>query len=386
MSDLSEYRRKRDPRRTPEPVPARRRKTRSPTSAEDLPRGDLPSGDLPCGDLPSGDDDVFVIQEHHARRLHWDVRFERDGVLVSWAVPKGLPPRPGTRRLAVHTEDHPLEYASFEGEIPSGEYGGGTMKLWDRGRYETLHWNDHKVEVSMRGSRVRGTYVFVNRQSDRQDNRDWFVQRVGEGTGEDLPGFVPPMLARRGALPAADEDAEWAYEFAWGGERVQARVEGGRVTLLDAEGEDVTAAYPELKGLGAQLGATEVSLDGEMIVLEGGKPAEEALRRRAEVTDAREAKRLADRFPVVYLPFDVLHLSGKSCLDTPYRTRRRRLERLGLAGDAWRVPRHYVGGGADVLEAALTNGLTGITAKRLDSRYEPGRRSASWRAITRKRR
>lgn len=338
-------------------------------------------GDLP-GDLPHGDEDVFVIQEHHARRLHWDVRFERDGVLVSWAVPKGLPPRPGTRRLAVHTEDHPLEYASFEGEIPAGEYGGGTVKLWDRGRYEALHWSDHKVEVTIRGSRVRGTYVFVN----RHDDRDWFVQRVGEGTGEDLPEFVPPMLARRGALPAADEDAGWAYEFAWGGARVQARVEGGRVTLRGADGEDVTVAYPELKGLGAQLGATEVLLDGEMIVLDDGKPAEDTLRRRAEVTEAREAKRLADRFPVVYLPFDVLHLSGKSFLDSAYRSRRRRLERLGLSGASWRVPRHYVGGGADVLGAALANGLTGITAKRLDSSYEPGRRSTAWRAITRKRR
>lgn len=368
MSDLSEYRRRRDPRRTPEPVPARRRKAKPPSANEE--------------DLPHGDDHVFVIQEHHARRLHWDVRFERDGVLVSWAVPKGLPPRPGTQRLAVHTEDHPLEYASFEGEIPAGEYGGGTVKLWDRGRYEALHWSDHKVEVTMRGSRVCGTYVFV----DRHDDRDWFVQRVGEGTGEDLPEFVPPMLARRAALPAADEDAEWAYEFAWGGTRVQARVEGGRVTLLDAEGEDVTVAYPEIKGLGAQLGATEVLLDGEVIVLDGGTPAGEALRRRAEVTEAREAKRLSGRFPAVYLAFDVLHLSGKSCLDVPYRSRRRRLERLGLSGDSWRVPRHYAGGGADVLEAALDNGLTGITAKRLDSRYEPGSRSASWRSITRKRR
>ncbi|HKS48622.1 MAG TPA: DNA polymerase ligase N-terminal domain-containing protein [Amycolatopsis sp.] len=355
MADLGEYRRKRDPACTPEPMPD-------------------------SGLLPRGEDDVFVIQEHHARRLHWDVRFEREGVLVSWAVPKGLPPRPGTQRLAVHTEDHPLEYASFEGEIPAGEYGGGTMTIWDRGTYETLHWNDHKVEVRLRGSRVRGTYVFVNRHADR----DWVVLRADKGTGEDLPEFVPPMLARKGSLP--QDDSEWAYEFLWQGERAQARVEGGRAEFRNAEGEDVTWAYPELKGLGGQLGATEVLLDGELIALDGGKPGEEALRRRAEVSDSRQAKRLTDRFPVLYLPFDVLHLDGKSCLDDPYPRRRRRLERLRVEGDCWRVPKHYVGGGADVLTAALANGLAGITAKRLDSVYEPGRRSPSWRIVTRTRR
>ncbi|NKQ53034.1 ATP-dependent DNA ligase [Amycolatopsis sp. K13G38] len=361
MPDLSEYRRKRDPQRTPEPVP------------EEAP-------------LPSGHDDVFVIQEHHARRLHWDVRLERAGVLVSWAVPKGLPTTPDTTRLAVHTEDHPLEYASFSGEIPAGEYGGGTMTIWDRGTYETLHWNDHKVEVRLSGTKVRGTYLFVNRHKDGE-KRDWIVRRVDPPQRRDfagLPEFVPPMLPRKGSLPADDEG--WGYEFLWEGQRAQARVEGGRLVLRDAEGDEITAAYPELRGLGEQLGATEVVLDGELIAMDGGRPSAHALRERASAADARQIKRLVARIPVLYLPFDVLHLDGRSCLDEPYTRRRQRLRKLKLEGESWRVPQHYAGGGADVLDAALANGLRGITAKRLDSPYVPGRRSDDWRVITRKRR
>ncbi|GAB3584651.1 DNA polymerase ligase N-terminal domain-containing protein [Amycolatopsis endophytica] len=350
MADLSEYRRKRDPRRTPEPMPDHV--------------------------VPRGNDDVFVIQEHHARRLHWDVRFEREGVLVSWAVPKGLPPRPGPPRLAVHTEDHPLEYATFEGEIPKGEYGGGTMTIWDRGTYEVHHWNPHKVDVVLTGSRVSGRFVFVN--SHKDDSRDWLVKRVDSGSGEELPDFVKPMQARPGSLP--DEDG-WAYEFRWQGERAQVRVEGGRVAVRDRTGTDVTERYPELRALGEELGSTEVLLDGEIIVLEEGRPSRKALKSRVEA-DARTAKRLSQRTPVLYLPFDVLHAEGKSLLNQPYRKRRAALRKLELAGEYWRTPDSYDKDGADVLAASLANGLGGVTAKRLDAPYEPGKRSEAWRTVS----
>jgi bifunctional non-homologous end joining protein LigD len=155
MPDLTEYRRRRDPERTPEPVPA-------------------------DGPLPRGNDDVFVIQEHHARRLHYDVRFERDGVLVSWAVPKGLPTETGVVRLAVHTEDHPLEYADFAGEIPKGEYGGGQVIIWDRGHYETEKWTDREIQVNLHGQRVQGRYVFFQ---TGEDGRNWMVRRRHDRTG-----------------------------------------------------------------------------------------------------------------------------------------------------------------------------------------------------------
>ncbi|SFQ42454.1 bifunctional non-homologous end joining protein LigD [Amycolatopsis arida] len=362
MAGLSEYRRKRDPRRTPEPVPA----------------------DDP---VPRGDNDTFVIQEHHARRLHWDVRLERDGVLVSWAVPKGLPPEPGTPRLAVHTEDHPLEYATFEGEIPAGEYGGGRMLIWDRGRYETLHWSDHKVEIALHGERVRGRYVFVHRHGQDRE-RDWLVRRKdpAEPGWVELPEFLPPMRARDGELPGPDEDAEWAYEFAWGGRRAEVRAQGGRVSVLDEDGADLTALLPELRGLGEQLGATEALLDGELVAFdaaaEATRPSPEALRRRLAATGAQQARRLADRAPVVYLPFDVLHLAGRSCLDLPYLERRRLLAGLGLEGPHWRVPEHHVGGGPAVLRTSRQHGLAGMIAKRAGGRYLPGRPSPDWTRIT----
>ncbi|WP_158887180.1 non-homologous end-joining DNA ligase [Amycolatopsis anabasis] len=358
MPDLSEYRRKRNPRRTPEPVPAEE-------------------------DLPRGADDVFVIQEHHASRLHWDIRFEREGVLVSWAVPKGLPPEPGKPRLAVHTEDHPLEYATFEGEIPAGEYGGGRMTIWDHGRYEALHWNDHKVEVILHGNRARGRYLFVNRHSpDRR--RDWLLQRVDppDDEREELPAFVAPMCAVEGTLPNLDEEPDWAYEFRWNGMRAQVRVEGGRVTIRNSSGEDVTANFPELRGLGEQLGATEALLDGELVAFEQGRPSPEALARRARTSAAAQAKRLATRIPVWYLAYDLLHLDGHSCLELPYLRRRELLTGLELRGDRWRIPEHYTGNGADVLEAGLANGLRGIVAKRRDAAYRPGRRASDWVEIT----
>ena len=142
---LEEYRRKRDAARTPEPIPE--------------------------ADPAPGTDDRFVVQEHHARSLHWDVRLERDGVLASWAVPKGLPTEPDTVRLAVRTEDHPIEYLEFSGEIPAGEYGGGRMTIWDTGTYETEKWNPREVIVRLRGRRAEGRYVFI-RTGD-----NWILRR-----------------------------------------------------------------------------------------------------------------------------------------------------------------------------------------------------------------
>ena len=171
MADLDEYRRKRDPERTPEPVPDK-------------------------GPLPRGNDDVFVVQEHHARRLHYDVRLERDGVLVSFAVPRGLPTEPGSVRLAVHTEDHPMEYAEFEGDIPAGEYGGGHMSIWDRGTYETVKWWRDEIEVVLHGQRVEGNFIFFRKNNDgngrwNTNKDDWMVRRRGTP-----PKSGPPIVVR----------------------------------------------------------------------------------------------------------------------------------------------------------------------------------------------
>jgi bifunctional non-homologous end joining protein LigD len=357
VGDRTGHRRTRDPRRTREPVPG-------------------------GGGVATGADDGFVIQEHHSRRLHWDVRLEHDGVLVSWVVPMGLPIEPGTPRLAVHTEDHPLDYATFEGEIPAGEYGGGTMSLWDRGRYEPVHWNNHKVEVVLRGERITGRYVFVNQHS-RDNERNWRVRRLDPAPAgwQPLPSFVPPMEPRHGPLPRVDEDPEWAYEFHWDGTRAIARVQGGHLTLCDAEGTDITRGYPDLRGLGEQLGSTEALLDGAILVFSDGRPDPEAVRRRESARTPARARTAAARSPAVYLLFDVLHVAGHSCLDLPYLTRRELLAGLGLDGAHWRVPEHYAGDGGAVVRASSAHGLTGVVAKRVDSPYRPGERSDDWRRI-----
>ena len=355
MAGLEEYRKKRDPARTPEPVPAE-------------------------GPLPTGDNDAFVIQEHHASSLHWDVRLERDGVLVSWAVPRGLPDMPGDIRLAVHTEDHPMEYLDFSGEIPKGEYGGGRMFIWDRGRYETVKWSDREVAVVFAGAKAQGKYTFFR---SGRDEKDWMVRRSDPPLKRDfvsLPELVEPMLASPGALP--DDDAGWSYEFKWDGVRALARVEGGRLRLHSRKGNDITVTYPELRLLGEELGSTQAWLDGEIVALRDGRPSFPALQQRMHVHNDRQARSLANSVPVTYLIFDVLHLDGRSCLDLPYSERRALLEGLNLNGPNWHISPTFDGDGAAVVATAGEQHLEGVIAKRQSSRYYPGRRTADWLKIT----
>lgn len=357
MGDLEEYRNKRDAGRTPEPVPAE-------------------------GALPVGDDDTFVIQEHHASSLHWDVRLERAGVLVSWAVPKGLPDVPGDIRLAVHTEDHPMEYATFSGVIPKGEYGAGRMVIWDRGRYETLKWSDREVAVVFDGERTKGQYTFFR---SGRDGKNWMVRRSEPPTDPDfvrLPELVEPMLAQPGTLPTGGDADEWAYEFKWDGVRALARVEGGRLELHSRKGNDITVSYPELRQLGDELGSTQVWLDGEIVALVDGRPSFAALQQRMHVYNERQARTLANSVPVTYLVFDVLHLDGRSCLDLPYAERRELLAGLELRGPTWNTSPSFVGDGPAVVETAREQRLEGVIAKRRSSRYYPGRRTADWVKIT----
>ncbi|MDQ6875512.1 MAG: non-homologous end-joining DNA ligase [Actinomycetota bacterium] len=352
---LDTYRRKRDARRTPEPVPA-------------------------ADALPRGNDDTFVIQEHHARALHWDFRLERDGVLVSWAVPKGLPLDPKTNHLAVHTEDHPLEYASFAGDIPAGEYGGGNVLLWDRGTYETEKWTDREVKVVLHGSRVDGRYVLF-----RTRGKDWMVHRMDSPPRADwlpLPDLVRPMLATTGSMPAAGEDERWGYEMKWDGVRAVVYVEGGRIRTMTRNERDVTDTYPEMKALGASMGQTQAVLDGEIVTFDGeGRPSFGRLQQRMHVTGAAQIRRLVGDVPVVYLMFDLLHLDGRPLIDLPYAQRRELLDGLALAGASWQTPPYFAGGGAAVVQASNDQALEGVVAKRLDSRYLPGRRSDSWRKV-----
>ena len=316
----------------------------------------------------------FVIQEHHARRLHWDLRLERDGVYVSWAVPKGLPQDPGVNHLAVHMEDHPLEYGSFEGTIPKGEYGAGVVTIWDRGTYDAEKWTDREVKFHLHGQRVDATFVLFQTKGD-----NWMIHRMDPPPADwqPLPTLIRPMLAVSGDVPADEQG--WCYEFKWDGVRAIAYVEGGRARFLTRNDRDCTDTYPELRGIGEALGSRQAVLDGEIIAFdEQGRPSFEALQPRMHVADAARARRLAQRAPVSWMIFDLLHLDGQSTIDRPYTERRRLLEGLSLGAERWAVPPSHPGPGKDLLEAARSTGLEGIVAKRSQSPYRPGRRSPDW--------
>jgi bifunctional non-homologous end joining protein LigD len=356
---LAEYRAKRDPRRTAEPVPA----------ADSA--------------LPEGNDDTFVVQEHHTprgagERVHWDLRLERDGVLKSWAVPKGPPTSPGTNRLAVPTEDHPLEYASFSGTIAAGEYGGGHVSIWDAGRYATEKWTDDHITVTFDGRRLAGRYVIF-----RLDDGTWNVRKLDASpAAADSPVAVPlPMLATAGELPPPEDDALWGYEFKWDGVRAVAAVRGGTVGLTSRKGTDITVRYPEVGRLPDALTGHDAVVDGEIVAMdEAGRPDFGALQNRMHRTGP-EVARLAAAKPVTYLVFDLLSWNGEDLLNRPYAERRERLDALGLAGHRWVATPWFRGGGAGVRAASEENGLEGVVAKRLTAPYRPGLRSPDWRKI-----
>jgi bifunctional non-homologous end joining protein LigD len=347
---LAEYEAKRDFKKTPEPG------ARVPKKASRALR--------------------FVVQEHHARRLHWDFRLERDGVGVSWAVPKGIPPDPKKNHLAVHVEDHPLEYFKFAGEIPKGEYGGGQVLIWDEGTYETEKWSEREVMVILHGERLKGRYVLF-----KTDGQNWMIHRMDPPQDPDrkpMPARIEPMMAKLGtAIPKPD--TAWGFEFKWDGIRALAYVEGGVVRLISRSGEVVTPRYPEVHAIGRALGSREVILDGEVVALdEKGRPSFEEIQQRMGLTSDSEIRRKMKVVPVTYMIFDLLWSDGHSLLATPYSERRRLLAQLKLSGQSWQTPPFEKGGGQAMLDASAKAGLEGVMAKKLDSSYEPGRRSGTW--------
>ncbi|MEA2195127.1 MAG: bifunctional non-ous end joining protein LigD [Solirubrobacteraceae bacterium] len=370
---LDEYKRKRDPRRTPEPA-----------------------GDANARADGDGDGEArFVVQEHHATRLHWDLRLEHDGVAASWAIPNGIPEDPHENRLAVRTEDHPLEYLEFEGDIPKGEYGAGKMRIWDRGTYETHKFDDAKVEVTFHGERLRGRYGLfpLKQRKEEQPGKDWMIHRMDppeDPDREPMPERLVPMLAKASSGLPPDDD-RWSYEIKWDGVRALAYSEPGRIRFESRNRNDISAAYPELKALNRALSSHRAILDGEIVAFETSdsgppRPSFGRLQGRMHVASESAARRRMKDTPVHYIAFDLLWLDGHSLMDLPYEERRARLQELELQGPHWQTPDHVVGHGAAVLAASLENGLEGVVAKRLDSPYLPGRRSPCWLKIKNSRR
>jgi bifunctional non-homologous end joining protein LigD len=348
--DLGEYERKRDFGSTPEPRAKRKRAKRG------APR--------------------FVVQEHSARRLHWDLRLEHDGVAASWAVPNGIPLDPAEKRKAVHTEDHPLEYLEFEGEIPAGEYGAGTMRIWDRGTYELEKWEEGKVVFSFSGERLSGRYALFRAGKSEVD---WMIHRIDPPAGgrDPFPESVVPMLAKLAKLPAADQG--WAAEVKWDGVRAIAYCRPGRLQLQSRNLRDVTAQYPEVRRLSRQLGAVDAVLDGELVAFdENGLPSFERLQQRIHQTDESVVRRRMKSHPVTYVIFDLLYLDGHDLTAESYSRRRELLEGLDLAGPSWQTPAYSSGHAKELLAASAEQGLEGIVLKRLDSSYASGKRGGAW--------
>ena len=330
---LTKYRSMRDASKTPEPVPKKAPK--------------------------AGNNNLFVIQEHHARRLHYDLRLERDGVLVSWAVPKNLPDTPAVNHLAVHTEDHPLEYLMFHGTIPKGEYGAGNMIVWDTGTYETEKFNDHEVIVTLHGNKIDGRYALI-----QTDGKNWLAHRMKEQQ-QPQAGDLAPMLATEGSVERL-KSTQWSFEGKWDGYRVLVDANHGRLNLRSRRGRDVTDEYPQFEALAADLADHHVILDGEAVALdESGVPSFSEMQNRARSTR------------VEYWAFDILHLDGRSLLRAKYSDRRRLLEALAEGGGLI-VPDLLPGDGPDAMEHARKHRWEGVIAKKRDSTYQPGRRSSSW--------
>src|SRR5438067_255957 len=344
QKQLSEYERKRDPKQTPEPFGVKGGKTKEP---------------------------IFVVQRHDARRLHYDFRLERGGALASWAVPKGVPLAPAQQNLAVHVEAHPLDYATFEGEIPKGQYGAGTVEIWDRGTYELLEEKKNGgLTVRLKGDRLDGTWALIPAHLSG-DEKNWLIIRKRDEArpGPRAPGTYSPMLATLAA--EVPRGAGWEFEVKWDGYRAIATVSQGETTLTSRNGNDLTTRFEHVaKETAKAVKTPDCVLDGEVCALdETGRSSFSAMQQGKSGT------------PLVFYVFDLLELEGEPLVDLPLVERRKRLtELLDKRNRTVRLSEAFDDGVA-LLQAATEQRLEGIVAKRLDSRYAQGRRTRDWLKI-----
>jgi bifunctional non-homologous end joining protein LigD len=399
MAGLEEYRRKRSFEKTPEPV----------------------------GEKGSAASNRFVVQKHDARRLHYDFRLEIDGVLKSWAVPKGPSLNPADKRLAMQTEDHPLAYAGFEGVIPKGQYGAGPVMVWDQGTFElegglsaTRQLDGGDLKFTLHGRKLRGSFVLVKlRQPQKEQGKPWLLikhkdayadpswniddhdgsvmsgrtlkeieeGRSATGAAADLrqqldpaelegarlaamPKELEPMLATLAAKPFSDP--EWLFEIKWDGVRALAWVEDGRLELRARSGRTITLQYPELAELPQRVQARRALLDGEVVALdENGRSNFERLQARMNVS--RPSPLQQRQAPVTYYLFDALHWEGHDLRQVPLFDRKRLLKSALEWGDPFRYADDQREQGRELFELARQQGLEGIIGKHVRSTYSSGR-------------
>jgi bifunctional non-homologous end joining protein LigD len=414
---LSKYDEKRDFKLTPEPAPKR-----------------LPKAEGPL---------TFVIQKHSATRLHYDFRLEVDGVLKSWAVPKGPSLNPNDKRLATMVEDHPIDYGPFEGIIPKGNYGAGQVIVWDNGTYAPDEdgppfddraeaerqmrraIDDGKISITMRGRKLKGSWTLVKMQRTKKEwllikhkdeqsstERDILedersvisgltiddlkngrlpdpAQRKPLVLGPDdlagsrhaaLPATILPMLATLAERPFSDP--RWFFEAKLDGVRAIALIKDGTVKLISRRGLDATKQYPSLARSLAKQPAAGLALDGEIVALdERGVPSFELLQQRLNLTREPDIARAESQVPVYYYVFDVLHADGYDERSAPLEQRKELLARVLAPAHNVLFLDHFDEEGELAYRAAIEHGLEGVVAKKRDSVYEAGTRSRNWLKI-----
>lgn len=375
---------------------------------------------------------LFIVQKHAARRLHYDFRLELDGVLKSWAIPKGPSLQVGERRLAVEVEDHPFDYASFEGVIPEKNYGAGNVIVWDCGVYSPDEGSQYsfddraeaeerlrrelkqgKVSFFLRGIKLKGSFALVRTSTDNQwlliKHKDRFVggddllahntsvltgdtlddvadsnnrerlsamELAPTGQVEKMPNEIEPMLAEPGEN--LESDPRWSFEPKLDGYRIIAFVDGDSVYLQSRRGQDYTALFPEVVAdLKAQCVGSMI-LDGEIVALDAdGRPSFNALQNRAQAKNPKDLADAQRQSPVIFICFDLLHFAGVNLRGATYEQRRRYLSQCLLTGSHLQLV-HSSDDGEQLHEASLAAGFEGSVAKRKDSTYQPGRRSPHW--------
>lgn len=356
---------------------------------------------------------IFVVQRHAARRLHFDFRLQVGGTLASWAVPKGPPEAIGEKRLAIHVEDHPIEYAKFEGDIPAGNYGAGHVDIWDDGTFQVegpipAAEQIEKGEIKFRlmGKRLNGLFVLVKMQRSSRGNEWLFIRRSGSGSAADLapqkyareagatggsssavdaknldgarksdmPSSIPVALAQ-----LADEvfaSPEWLFEIKWDGERALAFIQDGEVEFRSRSGRNITPEYPELKSVVKQLNARKAIVDGEIVALDDeGRSDFTKLQPRFGVS--KPPVSLQQKNPVTYYIFDLLYCDGFDLRNSPLEKRKELLQKLLRPSEKIRYSDHVIEKGTELFEIARERRLEGIIAKRRDSPYI-GKRTSAW--------
>jgi bifunctional non-homologous end joining protein LigD len=354
-------------------------KSRDPKLGQYLAMRDFDATPEPASGSPSPGANTFVIQRHDATRLHYDLRLERDGVLPSWAIPKGLPLKKGEKHLAVQTEDHPMEYGSFQGTIPKGHYGAGEVRIWDHGTYDLLEWTDRKVSFRLHGERHKGEYHLVKIS---RGEKDWLIllSKDSEESPMRRPPLFTPMMAQGGYEPF--DKKGWWFEPKFDGVRTLLYLEGEEVRLISRTGRDQTATYPELSRVYRRINATNAVLDGEIVATdEQGRTSFELLQQRMNLTSAGEIDRIRKRIPVEMVAFDLLWLDGEDLTGEPLSERRQRLSSVVMEDRGLHLVYSLPDEGIKFHEAAKGLGLEGIIAKRAASKYLPGKRTDEWRKI-----